>query len=82
MSIVQHGSLKKCLPCKAQNPTHLDCADPRGEDRECFCWAASWVHRSKWAIPAMADDERDHEHDRGADEFDTWIARSDIEYDD
>lgn len=80
MSIMEYGSLKKCRPCKAQNPTHMGCTDPRGDDKECFCWAASWIHRSKWGISEWGT--RDHEHDTGQDEFDNWIAKSQDEYDD
>lgn len=79
MSIMRYGSLKICPACCSQNPTHMGCIDPRGQDEQCFCWAASWVHRSKFRIQEYGDFERDHEHDTGEDEFDTWIARNERE---
>ena len=76
MSIMQHGRLKICRPCGEQNPTHLGCTDPYGKDDKCYCFATSWVHCTKFRIPEHGDFERDHAHDTGEDEFDTWIADS------
>ena len=66
-----------CRPCsKVQMLTHIDCTDPYGKLGLCQCWVTSWIHCTKFSIPEYGDFERDHEHDTGEDEFDTWIAKS------
>ncbi len=83
-----------CPPCTADD--HDNCLTAKngreqlglGLSRSCDCWEHSEAHvvRAKVALPARSnwsDEEiRDHEHDTGEDEFDTWIARSQQEMED
>ena len=74
-----------CQPCKVDD--HANCtlvigAMSLGMQDECLCWRYGEVHevlatpspvaRSNWTD----EENRDRAHDRGEDEFDTWIADS------
>ena len=74
-----------CQPCQAD--THDDCtiwtsAASLGMRDRCSCWEYRGVPvvPAKVALPVRSnwtDEEiRDHLHDTGEDEFDTWIARN------
>ncbi len=80
-----------CQPCEVDD--HDNCtpaigAASLGIQDECLCWRYGEVHFI-WAKPTprvkgehdgWTDEEiRDHQHDTGEDEFDTWIARGERE---
>ena len=77
-----------CPPCNVGD--HDNCVTEKdgptllglGQSWRCPCWEHRGVHAvwAKVAVPARSnwsDEEiRDHQHDTGEDEFDTWIARN------
>ena len=77
-----------CQPCKVDdhdNCTIWTSAASLGMRDRCSCWEHSEVHvvPAKVALPVRSNwtdgEIRDHLHDTGTDEFDTWIARSAME---
>ncbi len=80
-----------CQPCKVDdhgNCTPVIGAVSLGMSDRCSCWEVAEVHvvlatfppqpRSNW----LDEEIRDRDHDTGEDEFDTWIARSQLEMED
>ena len=81
----------KCPPCKTDdhdNCTIWTSAASLGMRDRCVCYEYASVHFIPAPLTAYAhkswvgDERRDHEHDTGEDEFDTWIARAAERYDD